>query len=85
MNPIVKNILAVVGGALIGILVNSGIVSISGAVIPLPEGIDPNDFESLKANFHLFEPKNFIMPFLSMLSVLWWGRILLQNWQLHIT
>lgn len=65
MNPILKNVLAVVGGVIAGMIVNMGIVSLSGSIIPLPEGIDPENMDSLKNNIHLFQPKNFIMPFLA--------------------
>lgn len=65
MNPIIKNILAVVAGVIIGSLVNFGIIMISGSIIPPPEGVNPMDPESLKAGMHLFETKHFIMPFLA--------------------
>lgn len=65
MHPILKNVLAVIAGLGLGMLVNGGLVSISGELIPLPEGVDPNDMESLKANIHRFGPQNFIMPFLA--------------------
>lgn len=62
---ILRNILAVVAGLFIGAMVNSYIVGISGDVIPLPEGVDPNDVESLKENMQHFAPINFLMPFLA--------------------
>lgn len=65
MNPTLRNILAVIAGALIGGLVNMGIVSLSGSIIPPPEGVDVTSMESLKASMHLFETKHFIMPFLA--------------------
>jgi hypothetical protein len=65
MNPILRNILAVLAGAFTGGVVNFGIIMLSGSVIPLPEGVDPTSVESLKANIHLFETKHFIMPFLA--------------------
>lgn len=65
MNPILRNILAVVGGAIVGGIVNMGIIMISSNIIPPPAGVDVTDMESLKANMHLFEPKNFIFPFLA--------------------
>ena len=34
MNPIVRNILAVVAGVLLGSVVNMGLIQISGAIIP---------------------------------------------------
>ena len=65
MNPILRNILAFLGAAFVGGLVNYGIVTISGSIIPLPPGIDPSDMESIKAGMHLYEAKHFIFPFLA--------------------
>ncbi len=65
MNPIGKNILAVIAGLVLGSAVNMGIIMISGSIIPPPEGVDPTDMESIKANMHLYEMKHFLMPFLA--------------------
>ncbi|PHS06780.1 MAG: hypothetical protein COA88_09850 [Kordia sp.] len=65
MNPILKNILAVITGVFIGMAVNMGLIMISGNIIPLPEGVDNTTSEGLKAGMHLFEVKHFIMPFLA--------------------
>lgn len=65
MHPILRNILAVLAGLLVGNLVNGGLVSVGPSIIPVPEGIDPNDMESMAKNFHLLKPKNFIIPFLA--------------------
>jgi hypothetical protein len=65
MNPIVKNILAVIAGFIFGSIVNMGIIMISGSIIPPPEGADVTTMEGLKASMHLFQPKHFIFPFLA--------------------
>ncbi len=65
MNPILKNILAVFAGLAVGMVVNGALVGISGSIISVPEGVDPNDLESIKANMHLYSPKHFVMPFLA--------------------
>lgn len=69
MNPILRNVLAVIAGIVVGSIVNMFIISMSTSVIPLPEGVsfDPNDQtgESLKAALPFFDPKNFIMPFIA--------------------
>lgn len=65
MNPILKNVIAVIAGIVVGSIVNMSLVMVSGSIIPPPEGIDPSDMESLKAGMHLFEPKHFIFPFLA--------------------
>lgn len=65
MNPVVKNILAVIAGVVVGSIVNMGIIMISGSIIPPPEGGDITTMEGLKSTMHLFEPKHFIFPFLA--------------------
>lgn len=65
MSPLAKNILAVVVGLLIGGLVNFALIMLSPSIIPLPDGVDPMDPESLKANINLLESKHFIMPFIA--------------------
>ena len=65
MNPILKNILAVLAGIIGGGALNMGIILISSSVIPPPEGADVTTMEGLKASMHLFQPRHFIMPFLA--------------------
>lgn len=65
MSPVVRNILAVIAGMIIGSAVNMGIIMISGSIIPPPEGADMTTTEGLKESMHLFQPKHFIMPFLA--------------------
>lgn len=65
MNPIIKNILAVIAGCILGGIVNMGIIMISGSIIPPPDGADITTMEGLKASMHLFKPINFLFPFLA--------------------
>ncbi|PJZ57399.1 hypothetical protein [Leptospira barantonii] len=65
MNPILKNILALVAGAVLGSVVNMGIITASGSIIAPPEGADVTTMEGLKASMHLFQPKHFILPFVA--------------------
>jgi len=65
MNLIIKNILAVITGLIVGSAVNMGIIAISGSIIPPPEGTDVTTMDGLKASMHLFEPRHFIFPFLA--------------------
>lgn len=65
MNPVLKNILAVIAGIAVGSIVNMAIITVSGSLIPPPAGADVTTPEGLKASMHLFEPKHFIMPFLA--------------------
>ena len=63
MNPVFKNILAVIAGCIFGGMVNMGIIMISGYIIPPPAGADLTTTEGLKAAMHLMQPKHFILPF----------------------
>lgn len=65
MNPIVKNILAVVLGLSIGGAVNMVIIMISSSIIPPPDGTDLTTMEGLLAAMPLMEPKHFLFPFLA--------------------
>ncbi len=65
MNPIVRNILAVVAGIVVGSIVNMGIIQLGPSLIPNPEGLDNSTMETLAATMHLFEAKHFIVPFLA--------------------
>ncbi|NDK55154.1 hypothetical protein [Pontibacter fetidus] len=65
MHPILRNILAIVAGFVIGSFVNMGIIMISGSIIPPPDGADVTTSEGLKASMHLFQPRHFIFPFLA--------------------
>ena len=65
MNPILRNILAIIAGVIIGSMVKIGLIMISSSIIPPPSGVDVTDMESLKSSMHLFEAKHFIFPFLA--------------------
>jgi len=65
MNPVVRNILAVIAGFVFGSIVNMGLIVASGHVIPAPAGADTTTMEGLQATMHLFEPRHFLFPFLA--------------------
>ncbi len=65
MNPIIRNVLAVIAGLVVGSVVNMGIIAISSSIIPPPEGADVTTMDGLKASMHLFQPRHFIFPFLA--------------------
>lgn len=64
MNPIIKNVLAVVAGLVAGSLVNIGLVNLGPSVISLPEGADVSTMEGLAESMKMFTPANFLFPFL---------------------
>lgn len=65
MNPVIRNILAVIVGFLVGSAVNIAIVNFGPTIIPMPEGADVSTPETLKASMQLFSPQHFIAPFLA--------------------
>lgn len=58
-------LLAIFTGMLIGGIVNIALIVASPSIIPLPEGVNPADTESLKENIHRFTAKHYVMPFLA--------------------
>lgn len=65
MGRVVRLILAVVAGFLVGSAVNMGLITLGGHVIPPPAGADATTAEGLRASLHLFEPRHFVFPFLA--------------------
>jgi hypothetical protein len=65
MNPILKNILAVVIGSVIGSMVNMAFVVAGPHFISVPSGVDVTTMEGLTAGMHLMKPINFLFPFLA--------------------
>ena len=65
MKSKIQNILGLLLGIIIGSIINMSIITISGNLIPLPLGVNPEDVNSLRENIHLFESKHYIMPFLA--------------------
>ena len=63
MNPIIKNILAVIVGVVVGSVVNMGIIIYGPLAIPYPEGTDISTPEGLNAAMSTFEFKHFLVPF----------------------
>lgn len=64
MNPLLKNILAVILGWLIGSVVNMAIVMLGHTVLPI-DGVNPNDMDALVNAMLTLEAKYFIFPFLA--------------------
>lgn len=62
---ILKNIIAIVLGLLIGGTINMGIIMVSGSIITPPEGANLTTMEGLLEAMPLMEPKHFLMPFLA--------------------
>jgi hypothetical protein len=65
MPPVLRNVLAVVAGLVIGSVVNGGLIALSPSLIPPPAGVDVSTAEGLVKGMHLLESRHFIMPFLA--------------------
>lgn len=65
MNPMVRSIIAVVIGFVVGSAFNLGIVMVGPSIIPPPAGVDVTDAASIADSISQFEPRHFITPFLA--------------------
>ena len=64
MNPIIRNIIAVLAGIVIGSIINMTLVELGNILVPV-EGGDVSTMEDLKRIMPTFTYKNFIFPFLA--------------------
>ena len=62
---IIRNIIGVIAGVLIGSYVNMFIVNLGPTFFPLPEGVNITTEEGLKAGMAYMKPEHFIAPFLA--------------------
>jgi hypothetical protein len=65
MRTVVRNVLAVLAGIVVGSLVNMGLVTIGPLVVPPPGGADVTTSEGLRESMKFFTPANFLFPFLA--------------------
>jgi hypothetical protein len=65
MHPILRNILAVVAGLIVGGAVNMGILMLGMAVLPPPPGVDIMDIASINAHIHEYSFVALMVPFLA--------------------
>ena len=65
MPNLLRNVLAVLAGVVVGGAVNMALITISPSLIPPPAGVDVSNADSLAKGIHLFEPRHFVMPFLA--------------------
>lgn len=65
MHPILRNVLAVIAGVVLGSVVNMLIVTVGPRIILPPEGADMTTMDGIQEAMKLFTPVNFIPPFLA--------------------
>lgn len=65
MKTILRNIVAVIAGLLLGSIVNMGLVMVGPQVIPPPDGVNMGDPKSLAAVADTLPAKHFLFPFLA--------------------
>jgi hypothetical protein len=65
MPTLLRNLLAVLAGIVVGVAVNMALITLGPALIPPPAGVDVSSPEGLSKGMHLFQPRHFIMPFLA--------------------
>lgn len=62
---VLRNVLAVLAGIVIGGTINMAVLTLGVSLIPPPPGVDVTNPESLAKAMHLFEPRHFVAPFLA--------------------
>ena len=65
MKIVLRAILAVLVGLVVGGFVNMGLVLLGPHVFPPPAGMNVTDAESVRASAHLLQPQHFVFPFLA--------------------
>ncbi len=65
MNPVARNILAVVIGLVTGSVVNIGLITVGMTVVPLPEGTDVSTMEAVREAMKTFTPMHFLFPWVA--------------------
>lgn len=65
MNPILRNILALLVGLVVGGIVNMGLIMIGGSIMPPPAGVDVNDVASINAHIQEYSTAQIMVPFLA--------------------
>ncbi|WNC72345.1 hypothetical protein RGQ13_19840 [Thalassotalea psychrophila] len=65
MKSIILNSIAILGGLVLGSVVNMGLISLGGEIVPPPAGADVSTMEGLEKAMPLFMPKHFVFPFLA--------------------
>jgi len=63
MHPIIRNIAAFLIGFIVGGFLNWLTITYLSPMFGVPEGVDPNDFDSIKAHIQQYEWKHFVAPF----------------------
>ena len=65
MLKLLRNVLALVLGIVIGSAVNMALITFGPMLIAPPAGVDVKTAEGLRAGMHLFQPPHFVTPFLA--------------------
>jgi|SRR5688572_7893082 len=60
-----RNILGVIAGLIVGSVVNIALITIGPMVVPPPAGADTTTMEGIQAAMPLFETQHFVFPFLA--------------------
>lgn len=65
MPRILRNILAVLVGVIVGSAVNMAIITFGPMLIAPPPGVDMSSAEGMARTMHLFEPRHYVTPFVA--------------------
>jgi hypothetical protein len=79
---ILRNTLALTIGAAVGIILNGWLINISSSIIPLPEGVDPNNLDSIQTHIHMYSWKHALGTFVSafIAAKIWLGNTMIPGY-----
>ncbi len=65
MKNFLRNFVGLLGGVTLGAAVNGGIIALQPYLLSLPQGVDPNNIDSLMKAIGDFQWHHFVMPFVA--------------------
>ncbi|MEO5585875.1 MAG: hypothetical protein ABIQ75_10505 [Flavobacteriales bacterium] len=65
MHPILRNVLAVLAGLVLGSIVNMGLIVLGSSLLSPPPGVDVNDIASINEHIGEYATIQFLVPFLA--------------------
>ena len=80
MKSYLLNTLLFLGAMAAGAYLNGALISVSGYIIPYPEGVDVTTMPGLAAGMILWEPKHFLFPFLAHASGTLLSAFIVSKW-----
>lgn len=60
-----RALIGLIAGFVVGSVVNMALIGVGAMVVPPPEGVDPNELDSIRANIASYSPLQMMAPFVA--------------------